>query len=238
MLPLRLVSLPLLVLPAMLAAQPPACPIPAGLPRPEPELPSADQPKRVVPITGYTLSLIWQPEACHARRGRPGDFGCASPAMRTGFTLHGLWPDGDGPNRWPQYCRATPLLSPAQLRAGLCATPSVQLLQHEWAKHGTCMSPDPSRYFATETALFRRVRSPDMAALAARRDLTARDFQTAFAAANPGLTADMLRLNVNARGWLEEVWICLGRDRRPRACPAGAGGAAPGAALRIATPEG
>jgi ribonuclease T2 len=202
---------------------------------PHAELPSADQPARQVPTTGYTLAMSWAPEYCHSRRGQGGDDAeCGSQAAR-GFTLHGLWPDGDGPNRWPQYCHPVAILTEAQMTAALAYTPSRQLLQHEWAKHGSCTGTDPVRYFADEDRLYRSIAIPDMGALARRRDLTGNDVAAAFAAANPGLPAQAVRLNVNKRGWMEEVWLCLGLDKRPRPCAASAGGAPMGAAVRIET---
>lgn len=210
--------------------------------RPHAELASAQQPARNVPTTGYTLSLIWTPEHCfaQARRGNgnqgrtANDRECSG--RPRGFVLHGLWPDGDGPNRWPQYCRPVSILTDDQIRAGIAATPSAQLLQHEWAKHGSCMTSDPVRYFAMEDRIFAGIHFPDMASLAHRRGLTAAQFQTAFAAANPGMRADMMRLNLNRRGWLEEVWLCLGLDRRPRTCAANAGGASPDAPVKVQAP--
>ncbi len=215
-----------LLLPALAHAQ--------SLAPPHAELPSADQPVRQARTTGYTLALSWAPEFCHSLRGDRA----SNPECRrgTGFTLHGLWPDGDGPNRWPQYCKPVSILTERQLEAGIAVTPSRQLLQHEWAKHGSCMGDDPVAYFQEEARLFGRVRTPDMRALAARRGITARDVQAAFAAANPGMRPGMVRVDVNKRGWLEEVWLCLGLDRRPRPCPAGQGGAAPGRTLRIEPP--
>ncbi len=202
------------------------------------ELPSTEQPARNVPTRSYTLSLIWTPERCYAQRGQPrgNDAECATPAVRSGFTLHGLWPDGDGPNRWPQYCRPVGILNDQQIRAGTAVTPSPQLLQHEWAKHGSCMFDDPVRYFMEEARIYAMIRTPDMASLAHRRRLAAGQFQSAFAAVNPGMTPDMIRLNVNKRGWLEEVWICLGLDKRPRACPGEQGGPQPGDRIKVQAP--
>ncbi len=196
------------------------------------DLPSATEPARRVAITGYTLTLSWQPEYCHAPDHRASDE-CTNRATRSSFALHGLWPDGAGPNLWPQYCHPVALLTDAEIKAGIAATPSPQLMQHEWAKHGSCFAPNATAFFAEEDRLFRAVRLPDMATLAHRRGLTVAAFQSAFAAVNPGMTAEMMRLNVNKRGWLEEVWLCLGTDRKPRACPADAGGADPGTALKV-----
>jgi ribonuclease T2 len=229
--PMRILLLLLaLIAPTMAAAQ--------ALPVPHAELASADQPARRVPTTGYTLSMIWTPEHCFAqnKRGRgQDDMECSGVAAR-GFILHGLWPDGDGPNRWPQYCHPVSILTDAQMQAGIGATPSTQLLQHEWAKHGSCMAGDPLSYFRIEDGVYASIRTPDMANLAHRRGLTVGQFQAAFAAANPGMRPDMMRLNLNKNGWLEEVWLCLGLDKRPRTCPASAGGAQPGDPVKVARP--
>lgn len=225
------------------SAQGPACPVPADLPRPHAEVLGPGETRRAVPTTGYTLAMIWAPEACHTRPGatreaaRPGDFSCASGSNRSRFTLHGLWPDGAGAGKWPQYCRPAALLSEAQLRAGLCDTPSVQLLQHEWAKHGSCVTGDPGAYLAEEHRLFRGVRQPAMAPLARRRDLAVRDVQAAFASANPGMSPDAVRVRLNKRGWMEEVWLCLGLDKHATRCAASqGGGAAADQPVRVAAP--
>jgi ribonuclease T2 len=202
------------------------------------ELPSNEQPVRRVPTTGYTLSLIWTPEHCYASQKHAqggADAECAAPSAH-GFTLHGLWPDGAGPNLWPQYCHPVGLLTDAQIAAGSRATPAPQLLQHEWAKHGSCMTNDPVSYFTLEDRIYDGIHAPDMAMLSHRRGLAVSDFQSAFAAANPGMTADMMRLNLNKDGWLEEVWLCLGLDKRPRSCPAGQGGAQPGDRVKVSAP--
>lgn len=221
-----------LATPAAANAQALQCSVPGQLPRPTTEGPTSGEPRRILPIGGYTLAVSWAPEAC---RGHAGDFQCGG-GNRFGFTLHGLWPDGEGA-AWPQYCASAALLPESAIRPNLCATPSVQLLQHEYAKHGTCMGLSPADYFRRSTGLYARLHFPDMAVLAARPDLTAGVFAAAFARANPGMSADMMRLNLNRRGWLEEVWLCLDIRFRWRRCPATQGGAAPSAAVRIEPPR-
>ncbi|WP_414899623.1 ribonuclease T2 family protein [Sphingomonas flavalba] len=220
-----------LAMPAALPAQALRCEIPPRLSRPHHDGPTGNQQRRVVAIGGYTLAMSWAPQDC-AVNGRGADrrLQCGGD-NRFGFTLHGLWPDGSGA-QWPQYCRPAALLPPAVIRRNLCATPSVQLLQHEWAKHGTCMVREPDAYFARATALYQRVRYPDMRALAAR-PLTVGRFAAAFAAANPGMGAAMLRVTTDRRGWLEEVWLCLDRQFRFTRCPAHQRGAPPATRLRI-----
>lgn len=67
--------------------------------------------------------------------------------------------------------------------------------------------------------MFGAVRFPDMDRLS-RKPLTAGAFRTAFAAANDGLTSEMIRLKINRRGWLQEVRLCLAENFRPSRCPA------------------
>ncbi len=177
----------------------------------------------MLPTASYTLAISWAPQSCRASDRSTGSFEC-DPANRFGFVLHGLWPDGAGKD-WPQYCRAVELLPEATLRANLCATPSVQLLQHEWAKHGSCMDLRADEYFRRATALYRGLRYPDMNALARRPRLTAGALATAFARANRGMTASMLRVTVTRDGWLDELWLCRDLSFRQTRCPAHQGGA-------------
>lgn len=207
------------------------CEQPAVLPRPVPELPSAGEPARRLPIGGYTLAISWNPQYCFAHRRDPATRLRCGGGNRFGFTLHGLWPDGVGAV-WPQYCAATPLLSAQTIARNLCATPSPQLLQHEWAKHGTCMGGTPDQYFARSTGLFSRLRFPDMDRLS-RRPLNAGQLRAAFAAIDPGLRADAIRVTLNRDGWLEELWLCLDRRLGYTACRADSGGVLAAAPLRI-----
>lgn len=225
-------AIALIAAPSLASAQAYRCSIPATVDRPRPDLPNASQPRRPLPIGSYTLAISWAPQYCreHARDAS-ARFQCGG-GNRFGFTLHGLWPDGIG-KEWPQYCRATPLLSRAVVRRNICATPSAQLLQHEWAKHGTCMAGyRPDTYFARSTGLYARLRYPDMDALS-RAPLTAGRLAQAIAAANPGVQADMMRITANRQGWLDEVWFCLDTAFAYRRCPAHQGGLDPNAGIKI-----
>lgn len=209
-------------------AAPPACTMVAGLPAARQEGPSEREPRRVLPIGGYTLAMVWMPQRCR----KDGQADCAlytaslrgGSGRRDGLTLHGLWPDGTG-KEWPQWCAPAPPLAKRTIAAHVCATPSPQLLQHEWAKHGTCMAGyTPDRYFALSNRLFADLRAPRLRALSYRRQ-TAAGVARAFAVVNPGMTADMVRLNLDKEGWLEEIWVCLDTRFDARRCPLTQGGA-------------
>ena len=218
------------LMPAAGLAQAPRCAVPAQIERPRSDRASADQPQRLLPIGGYTLAVTWSPQFCRGQRGG-GSFQCGGDT-RFGWTLHGLWPDGAGRD-WPQYCRPAALLPDPVIRGNLCATPSAQLLQHEWAKHGTCMAGyQPASYFARARSLYDRLRFPDMAALS-RRPLKAGALSRAIAGLNPGLPANAIRVTTTRDGWVDELWLCLDRRFRYQRCRVGSGGVTPGSDLQI-----
>lgn len=191
--------------------------VPLAAQAPHVERASPDQPRRIEPIGGYTLALIWTPEHCVHPVPGAESFQC-EPATVTaaGFVLHGLWPDGLGKS-WPQWCADAAILPQRTIEAYYRATPSAQLMQHEWAKHGTCMHIAPDRYFRLSNRLFYALRFPDMAGLA-RTPLTAGAFARAFAATDSGMRSNMVNLNLDRQGWLREVWICLDPAFRPASC--------------------
>lgn len=190
---------------------------PPNLPVPHAELPG-NQPVRVVPIASYTLALIWTPQHCfHAVSGAEA-FECNRDAGSR-FVLHGLWPDGEGAS-WPQWCAAADILSRKTIVAHYWATPSPQLMQHEWAKHGTCIAgATPDTYFDQSNRLFYGLRFPDMRKLA-EAPTTESKLAQAFAAANPGMEPDSIRLNLDKQGWLQEVWLCLDTAYQSMHCAA------------------
>src|SRR3954470_8743921 len=229
LLPLGVMTLALL--PGIASAQALVCTPPGTPPRPNPELPTAEQPQRVLPIGGYTLAITWAPQFCRNGGFAPSArFECGS-GNRFGFTLHGLWPDGVG-KEWPQYCTSAALLPQPLIKQHLCSTPSAQLLQHEWAKHGTCMGTTPAAYFGRSTGLYAKLRYPDMEGLS-RKPLTASGFAAAMAAANPGLPANAIRVTANKQGWLDELWLCLDKKFAYARCVTGSGGLDGNASLKI-----
>jgi ribonuclease T2 len=205
-----LLALATLAMPVAAFGQASNCRIPQSVPAPK-----ADRagPARPGAIGGYLLALSWSPQFC--RRARR-DYQCSGRGGRFGFILHGLWPQGTGPE-WPQYCRPVSVLPKPVLAAMSCTTPSVDLVQHEWAKHGSCMTTEPQRYFTKAKAMYDGIRIPDMDRLSRQR-LTAAGLATAFARANPGLPDQAVAVSLGKGGWLQEVRLCHGTDFHPRAC--------------------
>lgn len=215
-------ALVLLIIPSVLHGQARECRIPDRIATPRAESAPFGE-RRTGRTTHHQLALSWSPEFCRTHTRDPAHrLQCGGIANggagRFGFILHGLWPETDGP-RWPQWCRPVTALTRNMVREHLCTTPSVNLIQHEWAKHGSCMTRDPERYLRAGSILYRAVRYPDMDALS-RGNLTVGQFTRAFAAANRGVSPNMIRVASNDRGWLTEVRVCLRRDFRPIRCPA------------------
>ncbi|MXO60421.1 ribonuclease T [Altererythrobacter salegens] len=201
--------------PAPAVAQAYQCQVPKGaiaLPAPE----SGEEVR--TRVTGYTLAASWSPEYCRTRTPSQADARqCSGKQGRFGMILHGLWPEGA--DRSPQWCRTERQPGEADLRQNLCATPSVKLLGHEWARHGSCMAQSPAAYFTIQRVLWDNVRWPDFDRLSRRRNLDAGAVRQAIAQANPRWSASQIGLELNPRGWLEGVRLCFNLQFKAVACP-------------------
>ncbi len=185
-----------------------------------------------VTSTGYLLSLSWSPQFCRAHSSEPKNrWQCGTEAGNFSFILHGLWPDAPG-RADPAWCAPAKPLPRALIRQHFCMTPSPQLLQHEWAKHGTCVTDKPEKYFKAASLLYGALKFPDMNSLSGRRTKVA-GFSVAFLRANPGLRPGMFAVDMSRDAWLEGINICLDTDLRPRQCPREDRGARPGRPLKI-----
>ncbi|MCA1661567.1 MAG: ribonuclease T [Novosphingobium sp.] len=222
-----------LTAPASALAQAYQCRVPASVPAARAE---SGEPRRMG-IAGYTLALSWSPEFCRGReRSAEHRLQCSGAMGRFGFVVHGLWPEGAA--GYPQYCRRVSPPPPAVFRGQLCRTPKVELIAHEWAKHGSCMARDPAGYFRVSNILADAMRYPAMESLSREGEsrpgaLTAGKLRAAFAAANPGRPANSFGLRLSPRGWLREVLVCLDRRFRPRRCPAAQAGPRDAAGVKI-----
>lgn len=192
-----------------------------------------DGPSRAMPVTGYVLSLSWSPEFCRTRTDSPRHARqCSGQSGSFGLIVHGLWPQSA--RSWPQWCAARSARpSGAQLARQMCVQPSAQLAMRQWAKHGSCLTDTPDRYFRITRILHRSLRWPDLDRLSRKEGLTAGDIRMAWMQANPHWRREMIAVQLNERGWLEELRLCYGRDWMPAACRRSARGAADDAPAKI-----
>jgi ribonuclease T2 len=195
---------------------------PAPAPRP-------DGPPRRTAISGYALAVSWSPEYCHNDKV---SMQCSGRNGRFGFVLHGLWPQSsNGPP--PQWCSLTPRPSPELIRRSLCMTPVPWLIEHEWAKHGSCMAKTPEAYYRVSSILWRSLRWPDADRLSRQEELTIGDFRRAFVASNPDWRISQVGIVLSRNGWLKELRLCYDRRFMPAECDRRSFGPRDGVALKI-----
>ena len=185
--------------------------------RPAPEGPPSSGEVSKTATGHYVLALTWSPEWCRERGDWPSErLQCRDNSF--GFVLHGLWPNANR-GEHPRFCRAAPPLDVATVRRSLCMTPSIDLLQHEWAAHGTCAWPTSQAYFAQASALWTALKMPALDA----PTLTGGQIRQAFAAANPRVPRKAISLRVASGNRLLEVGVCYDLKFRPAVCPRGIG---------------
>ena len=164
----------------------------------------------------YVLSLSWSPSWCASEGGTKDAEQCAL-GKRTGFVVHGLWPQYE--QGWPEDCR-TPAGDPARrdTRAMADIMGSPGLAWYQWKKHGRCSGLRAEAYFSEVRKAAAQIVIPDLLRRLNRdMSLPATVVEGAFIDANPSLTRDGVTVTCRDRA-LQEVRICLTRDLAPRAC--------------------
>ncbi|HHW32805.1 MAG TPA: ribonuclease T2 [Paracoccus solventivorans] len=162
----------------------------------------------------YVLSLSWSPSWC-ASEG--GDAPQCDPRRRTGFVVHGLWPQYE--RGWPDFC-TTAQRDPTRgdSRGMEALMGSAGLAWYQWQKHGRCSGlSGPDYYRATSEAAAAVAIPPVLARLPRNVRLGAAVIEDAFIEANPDLTRDGITVTCK-EGRLQEVRICLTRELEPRNC--------------------
>jgi ribonuclease T2 len=157
----------------------------------------------------YLMNLSWSPEFCSIQGTSPE---CAA---HTGFILHGLWTqNNDG--TYPVFCSEES--APANLAQNLDITPDLSLLRHEWAKHGTCSSVGPQRFFALEHKAFHSLKIPaQFEHIDQEVSMTPNAIRDLFAQANPDFPRGSILLSCG-RNHLTAIEACFSKDLKPIAC--------------------
>jgi len=95
--------------------------------------------------------------------------------------------------------------------------PSASLIQHEWAKHGTCSGLSANEYFAKVEDAFKAVHVPDAYKnLGQQQSFAPRDIESSFARANHTQENAFRTSCHNIE--LVGVEVCMTKDLQFQAC--------------------
>ena len=164
----------------------------------------------------YLLTLSWAPEFCATNTNGRASAECDSD-KHMGLVVHGLWPqDNDG--KWPESCSTTPPVASATVDHMMPIMPGQSLIQHEWAKHGTCSGLSAQAYFAAIEKLYTGLNVPDDFKRPSSSTRTSpAGIEKEFASANSA-SAEAFRVSC-PQNEFSAVVICLSKDLHYQACP-------------------
>jgi len=164
----------------------------------------------------YLLTLSWAPQFCATSGGERNPAECAS-NKHTGLVVHGLWPQfNDG--KWPQDCASTPPVSSAMVQHMMNIMPGSSLIQHEWAKHGTCSGLSVQEYFGAIEKLYTGLHIPDdFKGSSSAAQTSPVDIETKFASAN-GASKEVFRVSC-PQNQFSAVEVCVSKDLQYQSCP-------------------
>src|SRR6516225_2679143 len=131
----------------------------------------------------YLLTLSWAPQFCATNPNGRGTAEC-NPSKHMGLVVHGLWPQYNN-GSWPQDCSSTPPVGQSTVNHMLPMMPGKGLIQHEWAKHGTCSGLSMKDYFGAIEKLYSDLKVPDeFKNPVTKSESSPGDIEAAFASAN------------------------------------------------------
>jgi len=164
----------------------------------------------------YLLVLSWAPEFCATNPSGRTSAEC-DPKKHMGLVVHGLWPQYNN-GKWPQDCASTPPVAAATVDHMMPIMPGKQLIQHEWAKHGTCSGLSTQDYFAEIEKLYNGLHVPDdFKKPSSSSETNAPDIEKKFATAN-NAPEGAFRVSC-PQNEFSAVEICLSKDFQYQACP-------------------
>jgi ribonuclease T2 len=163
----------------------------------------------------YLLSLSWAPTWCGQDASRASSAECAR-GRHIGFIVHGLWPEA-AQGKSPEFCGEAGRVPNSTVKIALPLMLSANLIQHEWAAHGTCSGLNSFDYFTALVQVRGMVQIPVQLNADAELTKTPADIELQFATANPDFPKGAFR-TACTRGQFEEERVCFGKDLKPRAC--------------------
>ena len=167
-------------------------------------------------FTHYVLALSWNASWCTIEGDARGAAQC-DPKHDLGFTLHGLWPQGE--RDWPEYCRTShrdPSRRMSAEMADIMGSPG--LAWHQWKKHGRCADLPAADYYALSREAYELIQRPALLRRVDKRvKLPPKVIEDAFLEANPKLKPHQLAVTCRD-GLVQEVRVCLSKGLVPRSC--------------------
>ncbi len=157
----------------------------------------------------YVLALSWSPEFCYSHRESPE---CQD--KHFGFVVHGLWPQFT--NGYPENCSNAP--GPSHPESMTDIMPDASLVEHEWARHGTCSGLDADAYFKLVRQAYSSLHIP--AALVAPHqssNISPDELKEQFVKANPRLRTEDIRVSCG-NNYLTAVSVCFTKSLDPADC--------------------
>ena len=163
----------------------------------------------------YLLTLSWSPTFCLTHKD---DAQCSGKGY--GFVLHGLWPQY-AKGGWPESCPPVTSLSAAETAKGLTLFPTKKLLDHEWAKHGTCSGLGAMGYLDASDKAVAAVKIPEeLQPFSTSYYFEAQEIADLFRKSNPGIAANGIAVICKGPE-LSEVRVCMGKDLQFGTCGKG-----------------
>jgi ribonuclease T2 len=164
----------------------------------------------------YLLTLSWAPEFCATNPQGRSSAEC-DPKKHMGLVVHGLWPQYNN-GKWPQDCASTPPVSSATVDHMMSIMPGQSLIQHEWAKHGTCSGLSTDDYFAAIEKLYNGLQVPDdFKRHSSGSQAKPSGIEQEFATANQA-PPEAFRVSC-PQNKFAAVEVCLSKDLKYQACP-------------------
>lgn len=181
----------------------------------------------------YLLSLSWAPNYCASH---PTDSSSECKAgNHTAFVLHGLWPSSNNNPMQPLSCAPARPVASDIVQHMMEYFPDKGLIQHEWAKHGTCSGLTSAQYFGKVEQAFKAVQVPDRyKKLNHSQQISVHDVEQEFAQAN-NAPAEAFRLSCHVEQ-LVALEACLDKDLHYQECPANAR-ECPSSQVKLAPPK-
>lgn len=164
----------------------------------------------------YLLTLSWAPQFCATNPNGRTSAEC-DPNKHMGLVVHGLWPQYDS-GKWPQDCASTPPVASSTVDHMMPIMPGKVLIQHEWAKHGTCSGLSTQDYFGAIEKLYTGLKVPDDFKKPSSSEQTnASRIEKEFATGN-NAPEGAFRVSC-PQNEFSAVEICISKDMQYQVCP-------------------